>query len=230
VIKSASQKLVIVFDLDDTLYPEHEFVASGFQAVDEELGRRGIHGFLPVARKLFDEGLRGTIFDAALIQLDVPFTPELIAELVETYRSHVPQLQLFPDASWALNRYASTTLGLLTDGISRTQRNKVLALGLMTRFAATIFTDELGPGLRKPSLVPFQRISAHLEVQPETHRLVYVADNPKKDFVAPNQLGWMTIRIQRGIGEYCKLDPIDQRHAPQHEINTLEELPQVLDL
>jgi putative hydrolase of the HAD superfamily len=228
MIQRADKNAVIVFDLDDTLYPECDFVASGFQAVDEELKRRNIHGFFPVASQLFQAGKRRTIFDAALAQLGVDANPKLIAELVEVYRSHAPRLQLFPDAQWALDRYGAK-LGLLTDGISRTQRNKVRALGLDARFAAAVYTSDLGEGLGKPSPVPFQTIAAMLGMQTEMHRLVYVADNPKKDFIAPNQLGWLTIRIQRGTGEYSALEPVEQSHVAQCEIHTLEELAKIVN-
>ncbi len=228
MIRTANQARVLVFDLDDTLYPEHDFVASGFQAVDEELRRKRIAGFLPVAQELFQSGLRGKIFDAVLAQLGVSSSPELIAELVQVYRSHTPRLRLYPDAKWVLEHYAGERLGLVTDGISQTQRNKVRALGLEKCFAAVVYTDELGPERSKPSAVPFQTIATMLGIEGETHRLVYVADNPSKDFLAPNQLGWTTVRIQRGAGEYSKLQPVANSYSAHHEIPSLEALPQVL--
>jgi putative hydrolase of the HAD superfamily len=230
MIQAVDQHAVIVFDLDDTLYPEYDFVISGFQAVDEDLRRRNIQGFFPVARKLFQDGLRGTIFNAALGQLGIAHDPKLVDALVEVYRSHTPRLQLFPDARWILEHFGTTTtkVGLITDGFGQTQRNKVQALGVEGRFAATIYTADLGPGQGKPSLTPFQNIAVMLGMQDEMHRLVYVADNPKKDFMAPNQLGWKTIRIQRGIGEYTALQPAEEKYAPHHEIHTLEALPQIL--
>ncbi|HTQ40744.1 MAG TPA: HAD family hydrolase [Pirellulales bacterium] len=230
MIHGVDRNAVIVFDLDDTLYPEHDFVASGFQAVDEELRRRSIQGFFSTAQKLFQGGLRGTVIDVALAQLGVETTPKLIAELVEIYRSHNPRLQLFPDARWVLEHFGTTTkMGLLTDGFGRTQRNKVRALGLDSRFTATMYTDDLGPEQRKPSLVPFQKIAGALGMQDEPQCLVYVADNPKKDFIAPNQLGWLTIRIQRGSGEYSALEPVEKNHAAKCEIHTLEQLPNILN-
>jgi putative hydrolase of the HAD superfamily len=230
VIQSSARNTVVVFDLDDTLYPEHDFVISGFQAVDEELRRRDIDGFFPTAQRLFQGGLRGTIFNAALEKLNVEPTAKLVSELVQIYRNHTPRLQLFPDARWALNHYsASAPIGLLTDGFAQTQRNKVRALGLDTRFRAAMYTGDLGPEQQKPSLVPFQKIATLLGIQEIGQRMVYVADNPKKDFIAPNQLGWLTVRIQRGTGEYTALEPLEKHHAAHHEICTLEELPQILN-
>jgi putative hydrolase of the HAD superfamily len=228
MIQSARSNRVVVFDLDDTLYPEHAFVISGFEAVDRELQRRQIQGFLPVAQKLFQEGVRGKVFDNVLEQLGIPSSTEMIREMVEIYRFHKPRLALFPDAQRILDQYAGQSIGLLTDGAARMQRNKVQALELDTKFAAAMFTDELEGEHGKPSPLPFQRIAAMLGRENEMERMVYVADNPKKDFVAPNRLGWTTVRIQRGIGEYSGLQPIDQDHSAQYEIQNLDELPKIL--
>ena len=54
---------LFVFDLDDTLYPERDFVRSGFLAVDEQVrARLGREGFLKTARARFERGERGKIF------------------------------------------------------------------------------------------------------------------------------------------------------------------------
>jgi putative hydrolase of the HAD superfamily len=229
VIEKPDYSSVVVFDLDDTLYPEHDFVASGFQAVDALLRARGIRRFLPVAQQLFQGGLRGRIFDCALEQIGTIPSPELVAELIAEYRSHAPRLSLFPDARWVLDHFATSTIGLLTDGFSQTQRNKVRALGIEPRFAAIVYTDDLGRAHWKPSPAPFEKIASLLGMQHEMHRLVYVADNPKKDFIAPNQLGWTTIRIQRGAGEYTALAALEPSHAAHHEITSLEMLPHILE-
>ena len=227
--RGTDEEQVIVFDLDDTLYPEADFVRSGFQAVDLVLQSRGISGFHLHANTLFQEGLRGKIFDAALVKLGAPATPELIGELVNIYRSHLPRLTLFPDARWALDYFGQhSKIALLTDGFAAVQRNKVQGLGLGNTFAAFIYTDELGRDAWKPSPTPFLKIAAMLEMQDTMESLVYVADNPTKDFIAPNQLGWTTVRVRRSGGEYSALEPRDASHAPRHEISSLEELPGVL--
>jgi putative hydrolase of the HAD superfamily len=229
MIRTADQRMII-FDLDDTLYREHEFVFSGFQAVGRHLQATGVQGFAELAQQLFAAGQRGNVFDEALKQLAVPIEKATISELVETYRSHMPTLSLLPDAEWALSHYGgSTRIGLLTDGFAATQRNKVRALGLADRFAATVFTDDFGRENWKPSRIPFERIATILGLPANSEQLVYVADNPRKDFVAPNALGWTTVRVRRPGGEYSALEPQDETHAPAFEINNLEQLPTVLE-
>jgi putative hydrolase of the HAD superfamily len=141
----------------------------------------------------------------------------------------LPRLTLFPDALWALDYFGQRSkIALLTDGFAAVQRNKVKGLGLENTFAAYIYTDELGRDAWKPSQTPFLKIAAMLEMQDTMESLVYVADNPTKDFIAPNQLGWTTVRVRRSGGEYSALEPRDDSHAPRHEISSLEELPGVL--
>ena len=48
---------VVVFDLDDTLFPERQYVLSGFRAVDMWLKEaHGLIGFYDHANALFNEG------------------------------------------------------------------------------------------------------------------------------------------------------------------------------
>src|ERR1035437_8597969 len=93
----------VVFDLDDTLFPEEQFVMSGFRAVDIWLEKnQQVRGFLPVAKQIFHEGDRKSVFNLALQQLDIPFDNVFIATLVSVYREHFPQIKLFVDALWAI--------------------------------------------------------------------------------------------------------------------------------
>lgn len=219
----------LVFDLDDTLYPERDFVRSGFSAVARWLNeQRGIQGFAAIAWRLFESGRRGRIFDETLEALGHATDPRLVPTLVDVYRSHAPQLTLFPDAEWALRTFSSQAkLGLLTDGYAYTQRNKVAALGIARQFAKIVFTDDLGREHWKPSPTPFHEVAASLACPPA--RCVYVADNPLKDFVAPNRLGWLTVHLQRGTGEYHQAGAtVPPDHHAQHQIGSLFELSRVL--
>jgi putative hydrolase of the HAD superfamily len=55
----------------------------------------------------------------------------------------------------------------------------------------------------------------------------YLADNPAKDFVAPNALGWITVQVVRdgGIHDVRRIVPGGE---PQHRVRSLTELPQIL--
>lgn len=218
----------VIFDLDDTLYAERDFVLSGFRAVDSWLqSELAISGFAEAARRHFDSARRGRIFDAALADLGVADPARLVPQLVAVYRAHSPQLALLPDAERALRHLRPRSrLGLLTDGYAATQRNKVAALGLAPWFDALVFTDDLGREHWKPSPVPFRRMMALLGVPaPEC---VYVADNPLKDFAAPNELGWRTVQVRHRAAEYARQVPPTAAHVPGVVLQNLDELASFL--
>jgi putative hydrolase of the HAD superfamily len=219
---------LLVFDLDDTLYPERSFVLSGFRAASEWLSARySVFGLYQRASRLFDNGLRRTVFNSALSELGIKDDGSILAALVEVYRSHSPRIALHDDARWALDHFGQRyRLGLLTDGYAKTQRNKVEALGISRRFDPAVYSDDLGRDRWKPSPAPF------LKVMESTGRAgpgcVYVADNPLKDFVAANALGWVTVRVRRSDGEYRRAAPGGDCEA-LHQIDSLRDLAAILD-
>src|SRR5687767_11724875 len=106
----------VVFDIDDTLYLERDYVKSGFLAVDAFLRGRGLEGFFERAWEAFRGGLRRTIFDETLAAMGQPAQPELVAEMIQAYRSHVPNLTLLPDAAECVNRlHGHVALAAITD-------------------------------------------------------------------------------------------------------------------
>ncbi len=219
----------LVFDLDDTLYAEREFVLSGFSAVAKWLrDNKRVAGFESLAAEALHRGLRGRIFDDALTQLGIDPQPSLISTLVQVYRDHIPVLTLYDDARHALDRFRpAAKLGIITDGFLQTQRNKVRALGLWPLVDAIVFSDQWGRDKWKPHPLPYESLASQLAccgVQ-----CTYIADNPAKDFIGARLLGWHTIRIRRPQGEYAGVEPAKGYEADA-DISSLEELRSVLSL
>ena len=198
----------VVFDLDDTLYPEREYVLSGYQAVSEHLqDRLG-------TRKPFDHwmaerffsGKSAGAFDALNCYFHLELSKEQVLELVEVYRKHLPQIRPYDEVPHMLERlHEHYMLGLLSDGYLDAQRRKFEALCIERHFDAILFTDELGRGAWKPSLTGFEHIRRRLNVPHEC--CAYVGDNPTKDFVAPNKLDWLTIQYVRPDQVYATKPP-----------------------
>jgi putative hydrolase of the HAD superfamily len=197
------QKLMIttvVFDLDDTLYDEIEYCKSGFTAVAEFLANR-LDGFsaeqiFNIFWKQFTTGNRTKTFNATLDELKISCDEKLITKMVEVYRNHRPDMELPQDSREVLTRLSKKyTLGLLTDGFLPAQKLKVRALGIEKYFESIIYTEELGRDCWKPSPAGFIKILDTLDAKPEN--TVYIADNEKKDFIAPNALGILTVQLIR---------------------------------
>jgi putative hydrolase of the HAD superfamily len=222
--------LVLVFDLDDTLYPERQFALSGFAAAgrwaEAELG---VAGLAESMTHLLDQGHLGGLFRIALSDGCPDHTPEHLAALVDAYRNHEPELTLFEDAAWALARFGGKAkLGLITDGTHSVQAKKVRALGIAPHFGEIVYTHALGgKEFSKPHPRGYEMVEQALGGAGA--RLVYVGDNPSKDFVAPNARGWTSVMVKRTeakrIHERAEVAP---GGAPHHTIVSLTELPRLL--
>ena len=217
----------VIFDLDDTLFLETEFVLSGLSAVDAWLRNElAVTGFYARAESSYRAGIRGRNINMALEELGIPAQGELIKKLVHVYREHKPSLSLCPDAEWAIDWLRkSKRLGLITDGYLRTQRNKVAALGLENLFDRIIYTDEGGLEKWKPDPGSFQAMSSFLGCAP--WECVYVADNPAKDFIAPRALGWQTVRVLRPGSQHWQVQ-VDPGQDATHRVRSLYQLPGAL--
>ncbi len=191
----------VVFDVDDTLYLERDYVRSGFRAVEAHLvAHHGVCGFFERAWRAFERGVRGHTFDEVLPVLGLDPTPRLVEELVAVYRGHAPAIALLPDARAALDaaRGAGLAVAVVTDGPEPSQAAKVDALGL-TRWADPIvLTARLGTGFGKPHPRAFELVEEESGCRGAA--CLYVADNPAKDFAGPKRLGWRTLRIRRPQG------------------------------
>ena len=219
----------VIFDLDDTLYPEREYVLSGFRAVAQWAAEHaGIHAGEGYAglHALFEQGVRGDTFNrwAAMHGHDPAV---LVPAYVRVYREHQPALTPFdgiPELLVALR--AHYRLGLLSDGYLDVQRRKLAGLQLAEYFDAIMFSDELGRAAWKPSPQPFEEVARRLGIAPSA--AVYVADNPAKDFLGARRAGMASIWLHRPGGEYTSLAPATPDHMPDLTVTTLADLEKMV--
>jgi len=198
--------MVIVFDLDDTLYEELSFVRSGIKAVSVFL-----EPILKISKEqiaheieLLLSKARDQLFDRYLASKGIT-KKSLVKQCVAIYRAHTPEIQLSKEAKNCLIRLQSHPLYVVTDGNHRVQRNKFKALGLESQIKRCFFTYSHGRHRSKPSPYCFERICAIEKVKP--NQVVYVADNPNKDFVGIKPLGFHTIRVLTGPYATMKVEP-----------------------
>ena len=222
--------LVLVFDLDDTLYPERQFAVSGFAAAGRwaEL-ELGVTGLAAEMTRLLDGGHLGELFGIALAERKPDHAPEHLTGLLEAYRNHEPAIELFEDAGWALGHFApQAKLGLITDGTHHVQARKVEALGIAPHFQEIVYTHALGGrSFSKPHPRSYELVEQALAAQGS--RLVYVGDNPSKDFVVPNARGWTSVMVERPQTPRIHAGAqVAAGGAPQHTIGSLTELPGLL--
>lgn len=218
-----------VFDLDDTLYPEYDYVRSGFRKVAEEAEKK--YGMSDVYEKLiglFSED-KQRVYNRLFERENIAYTQNDIDGLIAVYRRHTPEnLRFFDGVEDTLKTLRSRgyKLGIITDGRVEAQQAKIKALGVEKLVDSIIVTDSLGgEQFRKPNPLAFEKTAAALGVACE--EMVYVGDNPAKDFAITRYLPVTTVRVWQGCDIYK-----DKEYLfgikPTYEIGQIKELTEKL--
>jgi putative hydrolase of the HAD superfamily len=200
--------MVIIFDLDDTLYEEMRYVKSGFNSVASHLSylfkikKKTIYNRL---LKILKENGRGKVFN--IICSYYKFRKKnLVKNLINIYRSHKPLIKLKKEAIKMLEYYSGYNKYIITDGNYLVQKKKVKYLRLSNYFKKIFYTNFYGVKYNKPSLFCFNKIKK-LE-NCDWSDLVYVGDNPYKDFINCNKKKILTVRLMQGQYKNLKVKKI----------------------
>lgn len=241
---------VFVFDLDDTLYLERDYVLSGLKAIQEHYtSDEQLATFDEEERKkrktLLEEFVKNTL---TMVEAGCPsaitaclsryrsirhYYGDKEKEMIEIYRSHRPNIKLPGDSLSILEHLKQLHKRLdsrvwtfiITDGDKARQANKLKALGLGSLVNGWIINHL--PGTAKPSFDSFLTVQhrfRHSGLEP--FEFVYIGDNPEKDFFAPAQLGWYTIRIKRRFGLH---EGEKSRRDVALEVKSMSEITQHLE-
>lgn len=183
----------VIFDLDDTLYSEKEYVKSGYKAVSDYLGG----GYEDRLWTFFKQGKKS--IDELLREINRESEKD---EVLKIYRSHKPNIHLYDGVANIIEelKEKGIKVGIITDGRPEGQRNKIKALSLDRMVDDIIITDELGGvQFRKPCDIAFRIMITRWRMNPAD--AIYVGDNLAKDFQAPKQLGmkWMLYKNSDGL-------------------------------
>jgi putative hydrolase of the HAD superfamily len=200
-----------VFDLDDTLYSERDFEKSGIEYVYNYFGINHISLDLILnnRKNWIDQIIDGT---------DNQFTKQMVLDI---YRNHFPSIQLYNDSKIFLEKLLSqgNEMSLITDGRSITQRNKLRALGIESFFKTIVISEEVNS--EKPSENNFKMVMNNRH----NENYIYIADNPNKDFITPNKLGWTSIcLLDRGQNVHQQNFKLSVDLLPHYTVNSFEEI------
>lgn len=224
--------VAVFFDLDDTLAFELDFIKSGFRAVDKKLAPLTAPFVEPGEIELVMSGAANckmNHYDAlqGFLESVLPDTLDsridsLVKEAVHICRHHEPDYgyQLREGVKEMLDELKGKgiSIGLITEGRSLTQRNKINSLGLSQWIPENMIFISEEVGSAKDSEEIFQQAASQL---PEGTRLIYVGDNPTKDFFIPKKSGWETIRIaadRRNI--HFPYPSVDSEHQADKTIDS----------
>lgn len=217
---------LLICDFDDTLVDELKFVESGFaecaRVFAPQFPDLGTSGLLNLFRHEFAVSRSG-VFDRAFGSIGGNNAETLAARAVDTYRYHRPNITYNEDVKPFLAEAERRGLhtAIITDGDAKTQRNKLETAGAFADFEKAIITAEHGGNWGKPSPLPFEYLKDFFGI--DYSEMLYIGDNPKKDFAMKKYIPISTARIIRPDGIY-KNEPYLWDIREDAAISTLPEI------
>ncbi len=229
----------LFFDLDDTLLETHEAHVAAMDLVSrtisamapawppEVVARRATGIYLELEAEM-ERGevhyetqmpFRIKTWAQTLLAFGLPAdTAEELAHLyLRVRRSHY---RLYPDVAPTLDALkAEYRLGMITNGISDLQREKIAATGLERWFETIVVSGEVRSW--KPDAGIFRHALAAADARPEES--VMLGDNLARDVAGAAALGVHTIWVRR----YDHLLPVDTI-SPGHTLRDLRPLPELI--
>jgi len=146
------------------------------------------------------------------------------AGIVAYHNTKRVYLKPYDDTIPTLTRLKSSgyKIGVITDGLSVKQWEKLVRLGLQDMFDVVLVSEEAG--VEKPDPLIFEKACEELEVLCED--CVYVGDRLDTDIIGANKAGMTSVRLLRG--KYKDLKPQGLQERPDFEIKRMEELLEIL--
>ena len=214
------KNIVLTLDLDDTLYEEKTFVESGFREVSHFMHKSFSLPMEETFSIMIDKlnSGRGRIFDDCLEKYEIR-NKAFIRKCLSIYRSHTPSIRLFAEADNFLHRCQEFPIYIVTDGNPIAQHNKLKSLGLYERVKFCYITSRYGLVHAKPSPYCFMKLCEKEKTIPPY--VVYIGDNPHKDFVEIKNLGFKTIRVLTGPYKDTIANP---EYEAQYQIQSLADI------
>lgn len=209
-----------IFDLDDTIFREIDFLQSAYWHIAQKIAScTGAN-----ASNLYNEmwlryQSKENVF-ALLVQQYQTDMPSLTLQwLLQEYREHIPKIEMIEGTAAFLDhlKQRQIPIGLITDGRSTTQRNKLKALNILNEFSDIIISEEFG------SEKPDERNYLYFANKYPASEFYFIGDNIKKDFIVPVKLGWKTICI-KDAGTNIHTQDLTCKPLPDYIVSSLTEI------
>lgn len=192
---------VVLFDLDDTLYLERDYVYSGYKVIANFIGEK----YNLLSDDLYFKMIElskesySNVFNRLFNFYDIKIDNNELKKIIGIYKNHFPNIKLCKDSEKAINILLEKgiRLGLITDGDSIQQRNKINALKIEKYFEKIIITDELAPNREfwKPNKKAFEIMVDFFKEEPRN--MLYIGDNLNKDPFGALEVGINFKQIKR---------------------------------
>lgn len=210
-------KTFFVFDLDDTLFQEFDYLKSAYVHISSKLAESGCPDIYEEMLAKYER--RENVFEW-LVEQYAHSMPQLNMKwLLKEYREHAPNISLSETTLDFIIRLKTRNVlaGLITDGRSITQRNKLKALKLDDFFQDIIISEEFG------SEKPDERNYLYFQNKYPGMSFYFFGDNTSKDFIVPARLGWTTVCL-KNTGKHIHQQSLDKHPRPDFVISGFDEI------
>lgn len=212
----------MVFDLDDTLYKEADFLESAFMHIASMVADTNApeEKLFLLMLDTYQQG--GNAFEVVLGKLHCQ--KYSLQWMLDEYRYHNPRIALDDETKKTLGELKSwgMRIGIISDGRFRQQMNKIEALGLKGYMDDGDIVINADKEREKPDQRSF---SYFMDKYGKDVEYMYVGDNPSKDFIAPNQLGWTTVcLLDNGQNIHGQDLSLQMPFLPRYRVKKLSEI------
>lgn len=217
MILKADSNSFFIFDLDDTLYFEIDFLKSAFKSISLELEADDHSRLLQKMLEIYHSG--GNTFD--FLVENYSRRNITIENLLSLYRNHFPEISLRGGVMEMFIKIKNNNgrIGIISDGRSISQRNKIKALGIERYIDKILISEEFG--YEKPESSVFESFMSKTKKE----KFYYFGDNIRKDFIAPKKLFWCCIGVfgEKNLSKF-KLSDFSEEYLPHFYINDFTEI------
>ncbi|MBW9223216.1 TIGR02253 family HAD-type hydrolase [Methanothermococcus sp. SCGC AD-155-E23] len=216
----------VLFDLDDTLYDSTSFVDRARREaikmmIDAGLNATEEEAYNILQRIIKEKGPNyGHHFDDLVKAIEGRHNPKIVTMGVITYHNvKFALLRPYPDTIKTLIelKKMGLKLGVVTDGITIKQWEKLIRLGIADFFDEVVTSEEFGLG--KPNLEFYRYALKKINLKGE--EVVYVGDRIDNDIIPASKVGMHTIRILRGKYK-------DMKGECKYEVKSLREVVDIV--
>ncbi len=222
----------VFFDVDNTLYDStlqvemvrqnaiKAMIEAGMDITEEE----GLEALKDIVGRMGSNYEHH--FDDLLKKYGYESNPRIIAAGIVAYHTtKAAYLVPFPDTVPTILslRDRGYKLGVITEGRSVKQWEKLIRLGLQHFFHTVVISEEIKR--QKPDEEIFRTAAKRAGCHPE--EAVMVGDRLDKDIIGAKKAGMVTVQIMKG--KYCEHKPESKDEEPDYVIPTLKELLKILE-
>ena len=232
-MKRRKEIKAVLFDIDDTLFDSTTLAkmarTNAIKAMIEcglpiRNVQKGYSLLMKIVEKYgsnYDEH-----FDRLLEAVGCSRNPKIIAAGIVAYHdTKLGYIKPNPDVIPTLIalRDKGCKLGIVSNGRSVKQWEKLIRLGLHHFFDTVIISEDVGS--EKPHFKIFKVAIEELGVKPE--ETVYVGEDPETDVLGANAAGLISVRLVR---QKCREPILNKSMQPKFTIKKISELLSILEL